>query len=360
MRRSSVLVTLLLAAAVALGIAGPASAHAELAWVTPSTSTPLKSCPVDVVMRFTEAVATDGLTVTAGRSVLPVQAAVDNQTFVVTTRGHCQPQGLGLAWRTVSADDGHVASGMVSYRFGATRAVAVGAAATAPTTPLLGSSQATIALRTIGYLALAGFIGGLVFLCLAWPAGAEVRSSRVVLVVSVLAGVVSSIGDLFAAAARTTSSYDLGGALEQPYGREFAAMAMLWLLAGVVVVDLLQRGSAVLDRFAWRVSAVLVGGGLILIEGRSAHATQAVDSGWGTVSDFLHVTSMSVWVGGLLMLVGCVLPRRRLDELDEVVPRFSGLAQMAVAGIVASGLLLVCVVLAPVLMSIHLAQGLRE
>lgn len=352
MRLRSVLATLVaavaVAVAVAIGLAAPASAHAELDWTTPSTGAPLKACPAHVVMHFTEAVAGGGLTVSAGKAVLTSQAAVDNQTFVVTTAGHCARDSLLLSWRTVSADDGHVANGDLTFRVGVARATSAPMAVGTPDTPPLGTQQAAVAFRTLGYVALACFLGGLVFLCVVWPEGAQVRSSRRVLVLAIIAGVASSLGSLVAVAAQTTSSYDVGAVLDQAFGREYAAMALLWLLAGIIVVDLLQRGRGVLDRPGWRVAAALAGGGLIFMEGRTAHASQSSTSAWGTASDLLHVACMSVWVGGLIMLVACVLPRRRIDELDAVVPRFSVLAQMAVIGVVASGVLLVCEVIAPV------------
>lgn len=349
MRIRSLLAILLLSLGMVGGLAAPASAHAELDWTSPAIGASLKECPAHVIMHFTEAVATGGLTVSAGRVRLDAQAAVDNETFVVTTGGHCAPHALTLAWRTVSADDGHVAAGNVAFKIGAARSVVAPVAALVPpTTPALGTTQAAAAFRTLGYLALAGFIGGLVFLSMVWPEGAQVRSSRRVLVLSVVAGVASSVGALFSVAAQTTGSYDVGAVLDQAFGREYAATALLWLLAGLVVVDLLQRGRGALERAGWRVSAVLAGGGLVFIEGRSAHASQSAQSAWGTASDFLHVTCMSVWVGGLIMLVACVLPRRHVDELDVVVPRFSTLAQVAVVGVVASGVLLVCEVIAPI------------
>lgn len=349
MRIRWALIAIALSAATVMGMAAPASAHAELAWTTPSAGAPLKVCPSHVIMHFTEAVATGGLTVSASKVALASQAAVDNQTFVVTTLGHCSSPSLVLSWRTVSADDGHVAAGTVDFKIGATQhAAAPVRAASTPRVPILGTQRAAIVFRTLGYLALAGFIGGLVFLCLIWPEGAEVRSSRRILVLSIVAGISSSIGSLVAVAGQTTSSYDIGAVLDQAFGREYAATALLWLLAGIIVVDLLQRGRGVLDRVGWRVAAGFAAVGLIFMEGRTAHASQSADSAWGTASDFLHITCMSVWVGGLIMLVACVLPRRHIDELDAVVSRFSTLAQIAVVGVVASGVLLVCEVIAPI------------
>jgi copper transport protein len=52
-------------------------------------------------------------------------------------------------------------------------------------------------------------------------------------------------------------------------------------------------------------------------------------------ADVVHLGAVSVWLGGLAMLAGAVLPRRRVDELALIVPRWSRLAfaSMATAGI---------------------------
>jgi copper transport protein len=40
----------------------------------------------------------------------------------------------------------------------------------------------------------------------------------------------------------------------------------------------------------------------------------------------LHLAAVAVWLGGLVMLAAVLLPRRRPEELADIVPRFSRLA----------------------------------
>ena len=55
------------------------------------------------------------------------------------------------------------------------------------------------------------------------------------------------------------------------------------------------------------------------------------------VADFVHLTALSLWIGGLATLLFGVLPRRRPDELRTVVPGYSTLALLCVLSVVASG-----------------------
>jgi copper transport protein len=54
----------------------------------------------------------------------------------------------------------------------------------------------------------------------------------------------------------------------------------------------------------------------------------------------LHVLGISVWIGGLVMLLAVVLPRRRPNELLAVLPRFSALATAAVGVLTLGGVVL--------------------
>jgi copper transport protein len=59
-----------------------------------------------------------------------------------------------------------------------------------------------------------------------------------------------------------------------------------------------------------------------------------------TGARLLHVLGVSVWIGGLVMLVCVVFPRRRVDELVAVLPRFSALAASSVVVLTVGGLVL--------------------
>lgn len=198
------------------------------------------------------------------------------------------------------------------------------------------SPEATATFRVLGYLGLAGFVGGSAFIAGVWKDGAGSRSAQRLLVIGVLAGLVGACGDIGCAILRLSSSMDARATLEQPFGRSFFALGLLWTLALVPLIAVLRDGTAAAHRAGWRLMVVIVGGALVFVNGETAHGAQT--SPLGAVTDFVHVAAMSLWIGGLLMLVMGVLPRRDLDELDLVVPRFSKVAQAAVALVVLSGL----------------------
>jgi putative copper export protein len=66
---------------------------------------------------------------------------------------------------------------------------------------------------------------------------------------------------------------------------------------------------------------------------------------------------VSLWLGGLTVLVVGVLPRRRPDELAHVVPHWSRLALTAVITIVAAGITLAWQVLGSVHALLHTSFG---
>jgi copper transport protein len=55
------------------------------------------------------------------------------------------------------------------------------------------------------------------------------------------------------------------------------------------------------------------------------------------VADMIHITAMSVWLGGLVMLVAFVLPRASATELGAIIPVWSRWATYAVAALVVTG-----------------------
>jgi copper transport protein len=56
---------------------------------------------------------------------------------------------------------------------------------------------------------------------------------------------------------------------------------------------------------------------------------------------FVHVVGVSIWLGGLVFLAAIVLPRRRIEEVRVVLPRFSRLAFSAVTAMVLAGAVMV-------------------
>jgi copper transport protein len=358
-RRGTLLTVLsgaLLAALVVLGSAGPAAAHTDLVRTDPAQGTRLERVPLQVVMTFSEPIALRDVTITTGGRELPVATVPGKEDAVaVDLRGVTRAESLVLGWRMIDAADGHETHGRLAWPV----AAAPGAIDSTRPTASAGPSQraATAApprdlglvdglartSRLAGYVALAVLAGGLFFVTALWPAGAGVRRTRIVLGGAVAVGVVSSFASACLVLWRIDGAVSLDGALNGPlsedYGRPVAVLVLLWLLAAVVVVALVQGGATAARSLAWRVGALVVAGGMLRATGMSGHAAEA-SNGWATLADLLHLVAISAWFGGLVIVLSCLVPSSEIDEVRRVVRRFSVVAQVSVALIVGSGLIL--------------------
>lgn len=198
----------------------------------------------------------------------------------------------------------------------------------------------SVALHLTGYLALAVLGGGLLFVSALWPAGSREPRTRTILTCSVAVGILSAIGTVVLAAQYATVGGAVEDVLEAPFGRTAAALALLWLLAAVVVVAVLQRGEQAVRSLPWRVGALAIAIGLLRATGMSGHSNETAEAGLSLVADFLHLAGVSAWLGGLTVLSIGLLPRRQADELADAVPKFSKVAMVSVMAIVASGLIM--------------------
>lgn len=340
---AAVIVTAVLALLSAVMLASPAQAHTELERSTPADGATVKKLPAQATLVFSEEVSARDLTVKAGPQVLPVRQ-VRPRVLGVDLRSVKPAEHVRLSWKLVGAADGHTASGRLDLTVdkAATSPEAAPASEKPDALPEEPRAIGWVAAssRMLGYLALAVFIGGLLFVSVLWPAGAHQRRAHAILVIAVLAGIVAAVNALVVVLWRASGSLTLREALTEDFGRAGAATILLWLLAGVIVVALVQGGERVVTGLAWRVGALFAAAGLIRTAGMSSHATQTAEPVWGIVAGFLHLSAVSAWVGGLTMLSVCLLPRRRLAELEEVVPKFSKVAALSVLTIVASGSIL--------------------
>ncbi len=102
---------------------------------------------------------------------------------------------------------------------------------------------------------------------------------------------------------------------------------------------LLQRRPAAEHplRWWWKLSALVVGAGIAVTPGIAGHASTGIQTGLAIPADLVHVAGMACWLGGLVLLCVAVLPRRNVDELRKVLPRYSALALGAIVALVVSG-----------------------
>ncbi len=393
MRRRA-LATLGVAAAVLLALPGAAFAHATLEGTQPERGATVAREPGQVVFRFDETVEgnfgavrvfdTGGARVDMGDGFHP------NGTGALIAV-HLKPGLPGgtytASYRVVSAD-GHIVTGGFVFSIGKP-----GAAAGLTVAQLLGRSStgavteiAFGAARAVQYAAIAVAVGALVFLLAIWlpvlrlqaggsapwraASAAFVGRVRLTLLLSALAGSLSALAGVVLEAAEAAGVTGwaalapsvLREELGTRFGTIWTAGAACWLAVGLLSAALLRSSGArapVLrpvplgsTGLALRSREGILAGalgvplaGLLLLPALSGHgATQSpVIVMFPSIT--LHVTAMSVWLGGLVtLLIALPAATRRLDAtergrlLTDVVSRFSGFALVSVAVLLAAGL----------------------
>lgn len=213
----------------------------------------------------------------------------------------------------------------------------------------LGSAKTLYVIaRGIDYFGMAVFLGGLLFLALLWPHGSHIRRARVVVTAGWVLGLIGTLAAIglygaWIAGRGPSAMLDtqlLGQTLDERFGQVWFAKGLLWILAGVVLADLLQRGERAVTSLAWRIGAVAVAAGLVRATGLIGHATETDRPVLSQVADFAHLVGICAWLGGLVLLLVGVVSRRDPDDLARVVPRYSRLAMISMAVIVTGGVIL--------------------
>jgi copper transport protein len=334
--------------------ASPASAHAQLQSTEPVGGTAGKA-PERVVLRFNEPVeiALGSIRVYDGagrrvdaskathpggdsRSVAADLPELDRGAYVVT-------------WRATSADS-HPVHGAFTFRVGPVPADDQSAAlarrllAAEGGSAVVGSVYALA--RLASYASLVLLVGGAAFLVLVWPAGATLRRVRQVLwgawagaVAATAAGIpLYAVYSGGLSLANVLKPSVVESVLDTRFGRMWSLRLILLVLALPVLAALLRRGPQ-FPRVLLGAGAVL-GLAVLLTPGLAGHAATQDLVPLALATDVVHLTAVSLWLGGLALLVACVLPRREADELARVVPRFSTLAFASVVTISTSGLFL--------------------
>jgi copper transport protein len=310
--------------ALAIGVvawaayAAPAGAHATLQATEPARAGAVEPAPAEVVLRFDEPVEVAFGAVRVfdarGREVQEGKPFPRGSRDVAVKLRDDLPRGAYTAiYRVVSADS-HPVSGGFTFTVG-DEPVAAGASVA----DLLGdqragpvTSVAFGAARALQYAAIALGLGVLAVTLLVWS-GAATR--RIVLVAGV-AGVLSALAALPLQAATASGEPvraalgSIGEVLGTRFGVVWGAGALVWLMVLAL-------------RSAWPVLP------LALLPGLGGHA--GVD-GVVLAANVAHVLAAGAWIGGIAVLVVARPPR-------GVLPRFSTVALVSVAVLLAGGIL---------------------
>ena len=191
--------------------------------------------------------------------------------------------------------------------------------------------------------AVAVLLGGLAFIAVVWPRGGGVFRARQLLVGAAGVAAIASFELSAFQLARVTGSSTFAAltpteqwaALDFRFGRVAAARLLLLVGSLVAITALTRRANRPAPSRRWLLGAAALALGLAETVVMLGHASSATSL--GGLARLTHVLGISAWVGGLVMLVAVVLPRRRVDELVVVLPRFSTFATGAIGVLMVGG-----------------------
>ncbi|TMC47337.1 MAG: hypothetical protein E6J23_00020 [Chloroflexi bacterium] len=348
MRRLAVIVACVLGGAVLLS--GAAEAHANYVRSNPASDARLVKAPAEIRIEFSEPPDPKGSDI----QVLDTNGVRHDKRDVGLSG---DPNGLRVslnpipdggyvvAWTATSAVDGHTTRGNFVFVIGngpIPRPPDVAEAAPPPALLEIGG-------RVLSYAGIALGLGTAFFVLFVAPAGVDPRRESWLLSI---AGVLIVAGSVALVA-------DQGPKLPPRLGIMLAVRAFAGLVLAAVSIT---------PRLAMtRPVAAIAGGGVMTIgplatfrprrmialaAGLTAamtatlvsHAT-ALGSLKSMALDFVHVLSVSVWTGGVVALLSCVLLARRDETAEDArvlgatVWRFSVTAMIATALLITAGAL---------------------
>jgi copper transport protein len=328
--------------AVVDGDGGAASAHASLESSQPDSSAVLDKSPTEILLKFDEQVEVSlgGITLLDQKGAeIPVGAPehVDGDPSRIRSSVPTLANGTYVvAWRVTSADS-HPAEGAFSFVVVSGDQVDINALAQRAfgtndgrVSPLLGAA------RFASYVGLAGLVGGLAFFVIVWPSGADSWPARRIVWFAWLILVIAT-ALAFALEGPYAAGRTLGRVFDPALWRAVARTRYgTWLIVRLVVAILAAGLIATARRQharAWRLATVAAAVLLALSFAMAGHAGTGRIAGLGVVLDMTHLLSMSVWLGGLALLVVGL----RDEEKPPLGARFSALALGCVALLVTTG-----------------------
>ncbi|PWI41126.1 copper resistance protein CopC [Streptomyces sp. ICBB 8177] len=345
-------------AALVLGAAVPASAHAALLRSDPAEGSVVRTAPASITLGFSEGVllSDDSLIVydPSGKQVqrgTAHHAGSAPDTATVALRSGLRDGTYTVAWKAVSADT-HPVGGAWTFSIGAPSKTSA-----IPEEQRAGGGPAGALYGIARYVAYAGFallVGACAFLTLCWPRGAGLRAMQRLAVGGWAALAVATIALLLLRAPYVNGGglggiFDLGALRSSVETKEGAALVVRLLLLAAAAVFLAVLFGPYARRQDPRerrdLAFGLGAGGAVVAVGIAAtwsaveHASVGIQPALAMPLDVAHLIAMAFWVGGLVTLSvalyragagGAVVDR-------AAVRRFSRIAFGCVCVLVATG-----------------------
>lgn len=343
-RWSTVVLGILLGGAAMLLLpAAPASAHAAVVASSPAQTSVIGFSPTEITVTFSEPISIVAGKVLVfapdGKRILTGDPVVTGTTLRIPVRVADRPLGTYLvSYRVVSADSHPIASGY-TFSVGAPSAVA-------PTVPD-GAVHRSVAVaipaaKYLGYAGLVLLIGPAMMLALLWPRRLSRRGpTRTVhvglalLSVTTVAGIWLQAPYSSGASALNVSFAELRQVLSTTFG--VVMLLRLGVLAAVAaLLPAVLRGQAGRARAA--ALAVLSVAGLATWP-LAGHAGASPLPPVSVVAAVIHLAAMALWLGGLVTLVGFLLPRAHPRTLAIILPVWSRWAVGAVVWLIGGGII---------------------
>jgi len=329
---------------------GVADAHANYVRSNPASDARLVKAPTEVRIEFSEQPDPKGSEIqvldTAGKRHDKGDIALSGDPNGL--RVSLEPiaeGGYTVAWTATSAVDGHTTKGSFAFVVGNGPLPAIKDVPDAAPPP----SPLEVAGRALSYAGIALGLGTAFFVLFLAPPGIDPRRESLLLGI---AGTLVVAGSL-------ALVVDQGGKLPPRLGAMLAtralaglvlaaAASMPWLALMRPVGVIAGGGTVTLGPFATfrprRMVALAAGISAALTATLVSHAT-AIGSLKDIVLDFAHVLSVSVWSGGVVALLWCVLLVDRDERANDAralgatVLRFSLTALVAIAILITAGTL---------------------
>ncbi len=303
--------------------APPAGAHATVVRTFPADGAALEAAPAQARMRFTEPVdlAPGALRLldANGRELdtpRATHAGGDRTTAVLTLPRGLKDGAYIVAWRVTSADS-HPVTGAFSFTVGDSTDVILYAQGGPSSAVEIAHGIA----RGVAFLGLALAVGGACVLLLLWPEGPRNRRGRrfVWVGVGMLAGGTAAL--VFLQGPYATGDEALSFTLSTAFGQSLLVRLALTAVFALLVARALRRPDR---RLLIAAGACVIG--LIATWTLTDHSRTGVQTWLGVPAASAHLLAMTLWFGGLALLLTCVLVREPHPSLVPVVPRFSRLA----------------------------------
>ena len=341
-------------------VAADVDAHAALARSDPSAGATLAEPPAAIRLWFTEPLEATytgaDLLDANGNAVagVTVGIAADNAHQLVMTPPDLPDGVYTVAWRTLSAADGHTLRGYVSFQVGGGRTP--GAVPVLTTSPANDAARAlTRALALTGVIALLAIapvtLGVLDPTARTVPGLADRLAPRLRRYALVAAGG-ALLGSVAALAAQAVT-IDPDVALPSAVGETLTGTryGQLWLIRmlGLALVTVAVT-AALWGRPSWRrgtlVLGTIIGLGVPVPFSLMSHAAaQSQGTAAAIAADALHLLAAAIWGGGVLLLATVLAPALRpfatgawRHALRVAIPRFSVLGLAAWGTLWLSGL----------------------